>query len=81
LCAAPHCGAARAAHRGRTIRSFRLNDDANLNVYDAGFAARQSQVFEDDLKQARRITYESWKNGPLTDKLREHALALFGSLL
>ena len=29
-------------------RSFRLNDEANLNVYDPAFAARQSAVFEDD---------------------------------
>ena len=31
-------------------RSFRLNDEANLNVYDAAFARRQTEVFEDDLK-------------------------------
>ena len=30
-------------------RSFRLNDEANLNVYDAAFAARQTGVFEQDL--------------------------------
>jgi cardiolipin synthase len=41
-------------------RSLRLNDEANLNVYDAEFAARASTVFEQDLKRARRITYEAW---------------------
>lgn len=39
-------------------RSFRLNDEANLNVYNPAFAARQTAVFEDDLKHARRVTYE-----------------------
>ena len=63
------------------VRSFRLNDEANLNIYDAAFAARQTAVFEADLKQARRITFEHWKNRPLTEKLHEHFLALFGSLL
>ena len=42
------------------VRSFRLNDEANLNVYDAKFAARQVQVFEQDLAKTRRITLEQW---------------------
>ena len=32
------------------VRSFRLNDEASLNVYDAAFAARMTEVFEADLK-------------------------------
>jgi phosphatidylserine/phosphatidylglycerophosphate/cardiolipin synthase-like enzyme len=28
------------------LRSFRLNDEASLNVYDAAFAARMTEVFE-----------------------------------
>jgi cardiolipin synthase len=63
------------------VRSFRLNDEANLNVYDAAFAQRQTQVFEADLKQSRRITFESWKSRPFADKVREHLFALFGALL
>ncbi len=34
------------------IRSFRLNDEANLNVYDAQFAARVGAIFERDLARA-----------------------------
>ncbi|MEO5671115.1 MAG: phospholipase D-like domain-containing protein [Ramlibacter sp.] len=63
------------------VRSFRLNDEANLNIYDAAFAARQTKIFEEDLKQARRITFEAWKARPLRDKIHEHGLALFGDLL
>jgi cardiolipin synthase len=63
------------------VRSFRLNDEANLNIYDAGFAVRMTQVFEADLKQSRRVTLEAWKARPLAEKLHEHALALFGSFL
>jgi cardiolipin synthase A/B len=63
------------------VRSFRLNDEANLNIYDAGFAARQTRIFEADLQKSRRITLEAWKARPLTDKVHEHALALFGALL
>jgi cardiolipin synthase len=63
------------------VRSFRLNDEANLNIYDAAFAQRQTRVFEADLTQSRRITYESWKARPFAAKLHEHTLALFGALL
>ena len=63
------------------MRSFRLNDEANLNVYDAGFAARQTQVFEADLKQSRKVTLQAWQSRPWREKLHEHTLALFGSLL
>ena len=42
-------------------RSFRLNDEANLNIYDHDFALQQIKVFEDDLKQAKQITRESFK--------------------
>ena len=63
------------------VRSFRLNDEANLNIYDKAFAARQTRVFEADLTQSRRITHEAWKARPFTEKVHEHTLALFGSLL
>jgi cardiolipin synthase len=62
-------------------RSFRLNDEANLNVYDAGFAAQMSEVFEKDLAKSRRVTLEQWRNRPWTEKLMEHALSLIGSQL
>jgi cardiolipin synthase A/B len=62
-------------------RSFRLNDEANLNVYDAGFAGEMTKVFADDLKKSRRMTYEQWKGRPLQEKAFEHAMSLFGQQL
>ncbi len=63
------------------VRSFRLNDEANLNIYDAAFANRQTRVFEDDLKKSKQITLEAWKARPLMDKLREHGWALLTPFL
>jgi cardiolipin synthase len=37
-------------------RSFRLNDEANLNIYDATFAREQVQVFENDKRRSRLMT-------------------------
>jgi cardiolipin synthase len=58
-------------------RSFRLNDEANLNVYDSAFAQRQIADFENDLKRSKRITYEEWKNRPWYEKVLEHTVAFF----
>ncbi|MDH6169896.1 cardiolipin synthase [Variovorax boronicumulans] len=53
-------------------RSFRLNDEANLNIYDEAFAAAETVQFEADLAQSKRITFEDWKNRPLHEKAMEH---------
>ncbi|TCS36935.1 cardiolipin synthase [Paucimonas lemoignei] len=62
-------------------RSFRLNDEANLNVYDEVFASKQQAIFEKDLQQSRRITLEQWQSRPLWEKIVEHTLALASPLL
>ena len=53
------------------LRSFRLNDEASLNVYDTAFATRMTEVFAADLRQSRRYTYQAWKERPLKEKLFE----------
>ena len=53
------------------VRSFRLNDEASLNVYDAAFAARMTEVFEADLKPTVRYTHAMWQQRPLKEKLFE----------
>ena len=53
------------------VRSFRLNDEASLNVYDHAFAEKMTRVFNDDLKHTKRYTYEVWEKRPLTEKLIE----------
>ncbi len=62
-------------------RSFRLNDEANLNVYDLAFAATQIVDFEADRARSRQITFEMWKNRPWQEKIVEHAAALLRSQL
>ena len=62
-------------------RSFRLNDEANLNVYDAGFAAHMTQVFEQDLGRSRETTLAQWQQRPWTRKLKDWASSLTSSQL
>jgi cardiolipin synthase len=63
------------------VRSFRLNDEANLNVYDAKFASAQTEVFERDLRASKRMTFEAWLNRPWHEKVMERAAALLGPQL
>jgi cardiolipin synthase len=57
-------------------RSFSLNDEANLNITDAVFAARQVAIFQQDVTRSKAITYVEWKQRPIFEKLLEHAAAL-----
>ena len=62
-------------------RSFRLNDEANLNIYDSAFAAAQTAQFEADLKRSKRITLEAWRDRPLREKAMEHLASLLATQL
>ncbi|CAH2897559.1 MAG: putative phospholipase D family protein [uncultured Paraburkholderia sp.] len=57
-------------------RSFKLNDEANLNIYDRDFARQQTAIFDDDVAHAKRITLEDWRRRPLAEKLLERTVAL-----
>ena len=62
-------------------RSFRLNDEANLNIYDEAFASMQKIQFEQDLKRSKRITLEEWRERPLSEKALEHLASLLSAQL
>ncbi|HEX3273566.1 MAG TPA: phospholipase D-like domain-containing protein [Gemmatimonadales bacterium] len=57
-------------------RSFRLNQEANLNVYDADFGAEQAAAFARDRAQSRRITLDQWRHRPLRERLEERIAGL-----
>jgi cardiolipin synthase A/B len=52
-------------------RSFRLNDENNLNVFDEEFARAQAEVFEQDRLRSREITLEEWRRRPWRERLAE----------
>ncbi|MGE4225506.1 MAG: phosphatidylserine/phosphatidylglycerophosphate/cardiolipin synthase family protein [Vicinamibacterales bacterium] len=56
------------------LRSFQLNDEASLNVYDRALAAELTAVFEADLQRARRVTLESWARRPWREKFMERVV-------
>jgi cardiolipin synthase len=42
-------------------RSFALNNELNLAFLDKGLAARMTEIFRDDLKFTKQVTYEDWQ--------------------
>jgi cardiolipin synthase len=62
-------------------RSFRLNDEANLNLFDAGFAAEQSKVFDQDKARARRIELEAWRRRPRRERIKDWLAGLLRAQL
>ena len=60
-------------------RSFRLNDEANLNVIDHKFATEQARVFEMDKQAADKITLSDWQRRPLREKVMEKLAGLLRS--
>ena len=53
------------------IRSFRLNDEASLNVYDRGFAEAMTRVFEEDLARSTRYTLDDWNARTARERFAE----------
>jgi cardiolipin synthase len=62
-------------------RSFKLNDEANLNIYDRDFARQQASTFADDIMKSQRVTLEAWLHRPLSEELLEKCARLLDTQL
>ncbi len=57
-------------------RSFSLNDEANLNIFDAAFAKRQIENFQHDVVRSKAMTFSQWQRRPWVEKIVENAASL-----
>ena len=57
-------------------RSFRLNDEANINVYDRPFAEHMTDVFDRDVEHSSEMSAAQWHNRPWTSKLKDKFFSL-----
>ena len=62
-------------------RSFALNDELNVVLYDRAVVERLAAAFEADLAHARRVTYDAWQNRGLKTKLLERLVVPLESQL
>jgi cardiolipin synthase len=52
-------------------RSFRLNDEVNVNVYDRETAALMETMFHEDLARSREVTLRKWFRRGIFDRVKE----------
>jgi cardiolipin synthase A/B len=62
-------------------RSFRLNDEANLNVFSPELAREQIEQMEKDIGKAHRLSLRRWVKRPTTRRLYENVAMLLRSQL
>ena len=62
-------------------RSFHLNEEINLFVYDTAFAAQMRERYERDLGHCREYTLAMWRQRPLKKRVTEWLLQPFRSEL
>ncbi len=52
-------------------RSFRLNDEVNVNVYDEAFAAQMESMFQEDLSRSEEVTMRHFRRRPFQSRVKE----------
>jgi cardiolipin synthase len=62
-------------------RSFALNDEANLCVFDRDFARQQIELFRQDLARSRPVTCRRWLRRPLGVQAMDRAASWLRSQL
>lgn len=58
-------------------RSFEVNDEVSLVVYDKQIAQELEETFTRDLEHATEVHFHPWKNRPVPHKLRDFFSFLF----
>lgn len=62
-------------------RSFEVNDEVSLVIYDARIAQELEATFDKDLAYAKKVELEPWKHRPTLHKLRDFASYLVNEQL
>ena len=62
-------------------RSFRLNDEANLNVFSEALAREQTNLIDADILQSRRMVLKKWKHRKFGRRINERLALLLRSQL
>ena len=58
-------------------RSFRLNDEVNVNIYDEAIAAQMEAMFQEDLARSEEIKLRPWLRRPRFSKVKEWVAGVF----
>ena len=62
-------------------RSFRLNDEANLNIFSEELAREQIRIIDADIAKSRRMVLKKWRSRRLGRRINERLALLLRSQL
>ena len=62
-------------------RSFRLNDEANLNVFSEELARDQIRLIDADIQQSRLMVLHKWRHRKFGRRINERLALLLRSQL
>jgi cardiolipin synthase len=62
-------------------RSFRLNDEANLNVFSEELAREQTKLIDADIQHSRKMVLKKWRNRKFGRRVNERLALLLRSQL
>ncbi|HJQ35713.1 MAG TPA: phospholipase D-like domain-containing protein [Thermoanaerobaculia bacterium] len=62
-------------------RSFELNDEVSLVIYDEGIARELEETFERDREHATEVHFDEWKRRPVSHKLKDFSCFVFNEQL
>ena len=63
------------------IRSFRLNYEINAIVYGKDEVGQMSEIFEQDKKECRELTWQEYNSRNLAIRIKEQVSRLLSPLL
>jgi cardiolipin synthase A/B len=62
-------------------RSFRLNDEANLNIFSADLAQEQLRLIDADIRESRPVVLRKWRHRKFGRRINERLALLLRSQL
>jgi cardiolipin synthase len=62
-------------------RSFEVNDEISIGIYDRDLARQLEEIFDRDLRHCRRCTLDEWKRRSLVHKFKDFSLYLVNEQL
>ena len=63
------------------VRSLEQNFEVNAFVYNDEFAVKMKEIFLEDMKNTKEITWRHWQHRPVIQKIKESFARLFAPLL
>lgn len=63
------------------FRSFNQNFELNAIIYDKKVTKEFTEIYKEDIQHSKHLDFETWKNRPIQQRLKESSARLFSPIL